>query len=259
MRDTALRRLVPWLDALAFGNAVIAGAAAALAAAASRAMEIRPDPFVLALAAGGTGVVYGLDRLRDVARDGARSPVRTAWVERHRRGLAFTTALGALAAAVGGALGGPRVVAVAAAVAVLGLAHRRIKHLVFGKVAYLIVAWTAVAVALPWARDPTAARNAAWVSAVIGFSIWANVILSNLKDREGAAAFFGPRMARRAAFFWSLVGTGLALVGPAPVARLAPIPVATFAAVLGFRRSERYAIWAVDGALLAGALLSLLV
>jgi hypothetical protein len=65
-------------------------------------------------------------------------------------------------------------------------------------------------------------------------------------------------MARRAAVFWSLVGTGLALAGPATVAKLAPIPSATFAAVLGFRRSERYAVWAVDGALLGGALLCLL-
>ncbi|HEX5067299.1 MAG TPA: hypothetical protein VFY49_14355 [Myxococcota bacterium] len=246
------------LDALGFGNAVIACAAAALAAAASRAMQIPIDARVLALAAGGTAVVYGLDRLRDVARDGARSPLRTAWVERHRRGLTVTTALGAAAAAIGGALCGARVVAVAAAVAVLGLAHRRIKHLAFGKVAYLILAWTAVAVALPVANDP-AARNVVWVAWVVGFSIWANVILSNLKDLEGAAALVGPRMARRAAFFWSAVGAGLALAGPEAVARLAPIPLATFAAVLGFRRSERYAVWAVDGSLCAGALLALLV
>jgi hypothetical protein len=257
MRDTALRRASSLLDALAFGNGVIAAAAAALAAASSRAMEITPDARVLALVAGGTLVVYGLDRLRDVTRDGRRSPLRTAWVERHRRGLALTTALGAVAAGVGGVLCGARVVAVAAAVAVIGVAHRRIKHLVVGKVAYLILAWTAVVVALPWARDP-AARHVAWVAGVVGFSIWANVILSNLKDLEGAAAFVGPRMARRAAFFWSLVGTGLALAGPDAVVRLAPIPAATFAAVLGFRRSERYAVWAVDGSLLAGALLSLL-
>jgi hypothetical protein len=244
-------------DAVGFGNGVVTAAAVLLTAAASRALALRPDPWVLALAAGGTLAVYGLDRLRDLARDGEKSPLRTAWVERHRGVLAATAALGAAAALAGGLLGGPRVVAVAAAVAALGLGHRRIKHLTFGKPAYLILSWTAVTVALPVARDP-AARHVAAVAGVVLFSLWANVILSNLKDAEAAAAYFGPRVARRAALVWSGVGLGLALAGPAPVARLAPIPAATLCAVLGFRRSERYAVWAVDGALAAGAALSLL-
>jgi hypothetical protein len=83
------------------------------------------------------------------------------------------------------------------------------------------------------------------------------VILSNLKDEEAAARFY-PRLARRAAFVWAVVGAGLALAGPPSVVRLLPIPAATALAVLGFRPSERYAIWAVDGALVAGALMSLL-
>ena len=245
------------IDAIGFGNGVVAAAAAALAAAASRAMELRPDPWVLLLAASGTLVVYGLDRMRNVARDGAKAPLRTAWVERHRRTLLATTGFATACALTAGVLCGPRVIAVAAGVAALGLAHRRIKHLVFGKPAYLILSWTVVAVVLPLARDP-GGRHVAWVAGVVALAMWANVILSNLKDREGAAAFFGARMARRAAFFWSLAGTGLALAGPASVAVLAPIPALTFVAVLFFRPSERYAVWAVDGALLAGSVVSLL-
>ncbi|HXK21742.1 MAG TPA: hypothetical protein VMS55_03595 [Myxococcota bacterium] len=243
-------------DALGFGNAVVAATAVALAAAASRAMEIAPDPWVLALAGCGTLVIYGLDRLRDRARDARTAPLRTAFVERHQRAIAATTALAAVGALASGALCGVRVVAVAAVVAAPGLAHRRIKHLTFGKPAYLILTWTAVAVGLPLARDPGGC-HVGWVTSVVLFSMWANVILSNLKDEEAAAKFY-PRLARRAAFVWALVGAALALSGPPSVARLAPIPAATALAVLGFRRSERYAIWAVDGALAAGAGLSLL-
>jgi hypothetical protein len=252
-----LARLLPFFDALGHGNAVVAAAAAALTAAASRAMQLRPDPWVVLLAAGGTLVIYGLDRLRDVARDGEKSPLRTAWVERHRGALVATTALGAAAALAAGIACGVRVMAVAAVVAALGLAHRRIKHWTFGKPAYLILTWTAVPVALPLARAG-GGSHVAWVTAVLLFSLWSNVILSNLKDHEAAVRIFGPRIARRAALCWSGVGVAIALAGPASVVRLAPIPVATLLAVLGFRRSERYAAWAVDGALLAGALVSLL-
>jgi hypothetical protein len=244
------------VDALGFGNAVVAATAVALVAAASCAMEIAPDPWLLAFAAGGTLVVYGLDRLRDVSHDRERSPLRTAWVERHHRALRLTTALGALLSLVAGVRCGIRVLAVAGGVAALGLAHRRIKHLVFGKPIYLILSWTAVAVALPWARD-AGARHVAWTGGVVLFAIWSNVILSNLKDREAAAKFY-PRLARRAAFVWGVVGAALALAGPPSVARLAPLPAATALAVLGFRHSERYAVWGTDGALLAGALASLL-
>jgi hypothetical protein len=245
-------------DAFGFGNGVVTAAAVLLVAAASRALELRPDPRVLLLAAGGTLTVYGLDRLRDKTRDRVSSPLRTDWVERHQRVLAVATALGAAAALAGGALAGPRVAAVAAVIAAVGLAHRRLKHLTFGKPAYLILSWTAVAVALPYARAPESARHVASVFGVVLFSLWANVILSNLKDAEAAAAFFGPRIARRAALCWSLAGIGVALTGPPPVAALAPIPAATLCAVLGFRPSERYAVWGTDGALLLGAALSLL-
>jgi 4-hydroxybenzoate polyprenyltransferase len=226
-------------DALGFGNAVVAATAVALAAAASRAMEIAPDPWVLALAGCGTLVIYGLDRLRDRARDSRTAPLRTAFVERHQHAIAATTALAAVGALVAAASCGVRVVAVAGAVAALGLAHRRIKHRPFAKPAYLIVAWTVVAVALPAARDPSA-RHVAWVAGVVLFALWSNVILSNLKDREGAVAFFGPRIARRAGLLWSAVGTALALAGPAPVARLAPLTLSMAISVLGFRPSERY-------------------
>jgi 4-hydroxybenzoate polyprenyltransferase len=245
------------LDAFAFGNAVVAGAAVALVAAASRAMELRADPLCLLLAASGTLAVYGVDRLRDLARDRVTAPLRTAFVLRHRHAMAWLTALAALVALAAGALAGPRVVWVAAGVAALGLAHRRIKHRLAAKPIYLVLAWTAVAVALPWARAP-GARHAAWVILVMALSVWANVILSNLKDEEGAAAYFGARRARRVALAACAAAACIALAAPPGVVRLAPLPVAVAAAVLGFRPSERYAAWAIDGALALGAALTLL-
>jgi 4-hydroxybenzoate polyprenyltransferase len=244
------------LDFLGFGNLVVAGAAAALTAAASLAMGLRPDPRVAILAGGGTLAIYGLDRLRDVARDRLTAPQRAAFVERHRRAIAAMSALGGVAAAVAGALAGPRCLAVAAAVAALGLAHRRLKRFRIAKPAYLIVSWTAVAVALPLAEGP-AGHHIARVTGVVLFALWSNVILSNLKDREAAVAIVGPRLARRAAVLWSAVGTGLELASPVPIPHLAPLPLAMGIAALGFRRSERYAVWGVDGALLLGALIAL--
>jgi hypothetical protein len=240
------------LDALGFGNFVVAGAAAALAAAASRAMALRPDPRIAVLAAAGTLTIYGLDRLRDAERDRRTSPLRTAFVERHRRAFAALTAAAAAVAVGAGWLAGPRTIAVAAGVAALGLAHRRIKHILVAKPIYLVLAWTAVAVALPWARDG-AAREVARVTGVIALSVWANVILSNLKDAEGAAAYYGARRARRVALAACAAALALALAGPGEVRRFAGLPVLMALAVLGFRPSERYAAWVVDGALLLGA------
>ncbi|HVP13992.1 MAG TPA: hypothetical protein VMS88_00530 [Terriglobales bacterium] len=244
------------IDALGFGNGVVAAAAAALAAAASRAMDLRPDPLVLLLAAAGTLVIYGVDRLRDVSRDRITAPARTAFVERHRRGMLALSALAGVLALAAGWGAGWRVVAVAGGVAALGLAHRRLKHRIAAKPIYLVLAWTGVAVALPLARDP-GGRHAAWAALVIALSVWANVILSNLKDAEGAAAYFGARRARRVAFAACAAGTALALAGPGGVPRLVPLPVAMALAVIGFRPSERYAAWFVDGALALGGALAL--
>jgi hypothetical protein len=255
--ESSLRPASRVTDALGFGNGVVAAAAAVLAAAASRAMGMSPDPFVVVLAAAGTLLIYGVDRLRDVARDRVTAPARTAFVERHRTAMLRLSAVGGALALVAGWEAGWRVVAVAGGVAALGFAHRRLKHRIAAKPVYLVLAWTAVAVGLPLARDPDG-RSPAWVALVIALSVWANVILSNLKDAEGAAAYFGARRARRVARAACGVALGLALVGPPRVSRLVPLPVAMAAAVLGFRSSERYAAWCVDGALVLGGLLALL-
>jgi hypothetical protein len=256
-RSAVRGRVERALDAFGFGNGVVALAAVALVAAASRAMALRPDPAVLLLAASGTLAIYGLDRLRDVARDRRTSPRRTAFVEAHRSAIAWLTGLAGVAAVAAGLLAGPPVTAVAAVVATFGLVHRRLKERIFAKPVYLVLSWTAVAVAFPLARDPVG-RHVPAVAAIVALSVWANVILSNLKDAEGAAAQFGAKRAWRVALAACAASAALALLGPPPVARLVALPIAMAVAVLGYRRSETYAALGIDGALAVGAGLALL-
>ncbi len=243
-------------DALVFSSLWVALAAVALAAAASRAMQVTPPPGVLGLALCGTLVVYTLDRLRDLDRDRRTAPERSAFVERHRRGLAALAAAAGAGALALGLAAGARVVALAAVVAAFGLAHRRLKALWWAKPAYLTLAWTAVAVGLPAAAHPRA-QHVLPVAGVIGLVVLSNVVLSNLRDREGGAARLGPRRARALAAAVLVPAATLALAGPPPLAPLLALPLAMAAAVAGFRPTERYGAFAVDGALLLGALVAL--
>jgi 4-hydroxybenzoate polyprenyltransferase len=244
-------------ELLAFTALWVAASATALCAAAGRAMGARPAVAVLAIAAAGTVFVYNVDRLRDVARDRATSPRRTAFVERWRGPLvAFT--IGAAAVAAGLALrAGPAAIALLAPIAAIGLLHRRLKRFAWWKPFYVSGAWTAVVVGLP-AATGASARDVPWIAAIVGATIGANVIASNLRDREAPAAVrFGPRVPMRIARGLALAATALALAAPDGARSLAPIPLATLAALAAFRPTELYGFIAVDGALLAGALVSL--
>ncbi|HEU4430904.1 MAG TPA: hypothetical protein VFT98_19250 [Myxococcota bacterium] len=259
-------KLLHWLDAFAFSSALVACAAAALAAAAARALGLAPAPPVLALAFCGTVAIYGVDRVRDLARDLRSSPLRSAFVAAHRNALLFATALGVAGGLVAGALAGVRALAVAAAVAALGLAHRRLKRFVWAKPVYLTGSWTAVSVGLPAAAasdasasDAPSLARLALVAAIVGGALQANVILSNLRDAEGLAAHFGARRARRVAGALCAGAFGLALIGAAEVRALAALPLAMGAAVAAFRPGERYGAWIADGALLAGAAIALFI
>jgi hypothetical protein len=109
---------------------------------------------------------------------------------------------------------------------------------------------------LPAAADPAAA-HVGWVAAVVGATVLANVMLSNLRDREALAGRLGPHRTRRIASAVLLAGLAAALLAPAPVRPLAALPLAMAFALAFFRPSERYGALAVDGALLAGALAAL--
>lgn len=244
------------LDFLAFTSLWVALAAAALCAAAGRALEVAVPPVLPALALTGTLAVYTVDRLRDLPRDRDNAPARSAFVERHRRALVGLAAGAAAASAVLVLRAGPAVALVAAAVAGFGFAHRRLKHRLWAKPLYLTGAWTAVAVGFPAAAAP-APEHVGRVAGVVGLTVLANVILSNLRDGEGAAGRLGRRRALTLAGAVLVPALALALWGPAAVRPLVCLPGAMALAVAFFRPGERYGLLAVDGALLAGALLSL--
>ncbi len=246
------------LDAFAFSSALVACAAAALAAAASRALGFALEPAVLTLAFCGTGVVYCVDRVHDLARDARTSPLRSAFVAQHRSALFAATALCACGSLVAAILAGGRVAAVAGAVAAFGFAHRRLKRVAFAKPVYLTGSWTAVGVGLPVAaasaNAPLDLTRVAFSVAIVSATVQANVILSNLRDSEGIAGRLGARRARVLAALFCAAALALALLGPSNLRALAALPLAMASATAAFRPGERYGAIVVDGALLAGAL-----
>jgi hypothetical protein len=147
------------LEPLAFSSLWVAASAAALCAASARALGAEPALATAALAAAGTIVVYNVDRLRDVERDRATSPRRTAFVQRWRFGLVVLTAAAGLAAGALALSAGPRALALLAPIAALGLLHRRLKRFAWWKPLYVSGAWTAVVVGLPALALPPRVRS----------------------------------------------------------------------------------------------------
>jgi 4-hydroxybenzoate polyprenyltransferase len=240
------------LDALVFSSLWVAAAAGALAVACSFAMGIPAAIPAVGLAFSGTLVVYTVDRLRDVELDRATTPLRSAFVDRHGGGLALLAIAAGLASVAFALFAGPRVWLLLAPVLVLGLLHRRIKHLTFGKSAYITASWVAVVVGVPAAIDPDAAAIG-WAAAFTATAIFANAIACNIRDREVAAARFGERRTLFVARACAAAGCLLGLAAPAPARSLVALPLATLAVLIPFRPSERYGLVAVDGALLVGA------
>jgi len=244
------------VDPLLFSGAWVATAAASLCAASAHAMELPHRALAPALAFLGTLAIYGIDRLRDLERDRASAPLRSAFVARHHRELAGLAIVAGAGAALLALRAGPRALALAGAVAALGMAHRRLKRFSALKPVYLTASWLAVTVGLPAAVEP-GASHLGWVAAVLGATLLANVVASNVRDQEALAARFGARRALRVARVLSLLGVALAGLAPPPARGLGAVPLATGIAMLGFRHGERYGLGAVDGALVAGALLAL--
>jgi hypothetical protein len=239
---------------LAFSSLWVAAAAGALCAAAGRALGAGQGPgaAVCALAAAGTFAIYSVDRLRDVARDRHTTPRRTAFVERFGGPLRVAIAL---ALAASGALAwqvGARALVVLVPVAALGFFHRRLKRYAWWKPFYVSGAWVAVVVGLPAVALPVP-RHLGWVAVILGATILANVVASNLRDDEAVTARFGARVPLRLARGLAASSFLLALLAPAAARPLALVPLATLAVLAPFQPGELYGLIAVDGALLLGA------
>ncbi len=252
---------LPWLrsttDALAFSSLWLAGAAASLVAATSRALGGEVDPALLGLAFSGTLVIYNVDRLRDLDSDRETAPARSSFVERHWKPLIVTTVLAGLVATVLTLLAGPPVMLLLIPALLLGLAHRRLKGFGFAKPLYIVGAWLLVVVGLPWAVQDTAS-GAPWCAAILGPAILANAITSNLRDPEAGAAALGPAPRLWIARAVALLGVVVAGFSPDAGRILLTVPAATGLSLIRFRASERYGLVVVDGALLFGGLAALL-
>jgi 4-hydroxybenzoate polyprenyltransferase len=257
--DGAAARLRRGADALVFSSAWEGAVAVALLAAAANAMEVELAPAAAVVAFGGTLAVYGLDRLRDVARDRLTAPARTAFVERHARGLTALTAAGAGTAIAAALWLGPPVWLLCGGVLALGLAHRRMKQVPIFKGLYVTAAWLAVVLGLPILAETPAAStaHAGWAAGILSSAILGNVVASSLRDAEAGAAR-SPGLALGIARGLPVLGVCLALIAPAAVRALVWVPALLALVLLRRPGVERWGPLAVDGALGAGALLSLL-
>jgi stage V sporulation protein SpoVS len=247
----------PLLDRLVFSSLWVGGAASSLSVATSLAMGI-PIPWAaVGVALAGTVFVYNVDRLRDLPRDLDTAPERSAFVARNYgvlRGLAVAAGI----AAVGLALSlGPRSALLLGPALILGLVHRRIKDVAWGKSSYITAAWLLVVVGLPAIAGPDP-EGIGWVASILAGSLFANAIASNVRDREAAVARIGAGRALAAARAVAALALALAAVAPPGVRPLAAVPAMTLASLVWFRSEERYGLVVVDGALLAGGVLAAL-
>jgi 4-hydroxybenzoate polyprenyltransferase len=263
--------IIACLEALAFSSVLAAGVAGSLSLAAGFALADHCLPDAAALAFAGTLVIYNIDRLRDLERDGAASPRRSAFVHAHRRALVAVILLAATGASLlAWRMGGPAL-ALCGAVLLPSLFHRRIKRHPVVKVGYVTAAWVAVTAGLPVVSalaesgqgGPMAVGGGlevgsagfwlggALVAAIYGSAVGANLIASNVEYfrliARGPTAIWGAR---------GLAGAGvlIALAGPEATRQLVWIPLAQLAGILDTVDTERHRLLRIDGLLLLGAL-----
>lgn len=249
----------PFLDALAFSSLLAAGVGftLCLAVSASLAPLSGTAPWRNALlVAIGAFIIYTLDRLRDTQRDRSTSPTRTAFIERHRAGL--TLALVAASVGFGGLLfSAPSHISMLCLfIGLIGLFHRRLKSGATRKSVYVSSAWILACVGIPWL---TAGRppQGLWAAAILFPVLLVNLIASNMRDDEHEWLRQHPDTLLTMTLLMAVFTVGLALFAPQPITPLVWIPIAEGAALLGFRKDERYGLLVIDGALLAGSLATL--
>jgi len=259
--DAAGRAVV---DSLAFSALFPAAIAFTFSLVSSHALNADPTSretlHFAVLAAAGSFVVYGIDRLRDRQRDRQTSPLRTAFTDQYATAIVSATGLAGLILLISLATAPLRIGLLCAVVGGLGLLHRRLKTIASIKTLYVSLAWTAVCGGIPWLALDTTQREpraAALLAAILFASIASNLIASNLRDNEAHLLRSEPRRVLILGRIVALAGLALAFAGPAPFLALAWIPAFELLALGFFRPTEHYGHLGVDGALLVGALASL--
>ena len=239
-------------DRLAFSLWLPAAIAAALTAAVGRLVAAEELGRWAVLTASGSFVIYGIDRLRDLARDRRTSPRRTAFIERNRTAFAIALAIAGLLFVLAAAGSPPATLTLCGIFGSVGLLHRRLKRLPALKSVYVSIAWTGICVGLPWVAAPEAtSREALALTAILFPTFWANLVASNLRDDEAA---LGPAPALGLARGALVLALCMSWLAPGDFAPLAWVPALELLALARFRPTEHYGHLAVDGALLAGGL-----
>jgi len=253
-RVTTLR-ITRAADIFAFSSGLPAAIGGMLSLVASRLLGAPNAGSWAFLAASGTFIIYNLDRLRDIDRDRATSPLRTAFVERNRKRLYASTGIVAIGFVATLQAAPPSIILLCLAIGLVGLFHRRLKEIPALKATYVAFAWVAACVGLPWIASGRETAGL-WIAGILFASLAANLIASNLRDQMATVATtVAP--GNPAATLWvaraiAILGIGLTLAAPASLRPIVWIPVCEGLALAFFRPTERYSQIAVDGALLIG-------
>ena len=221
----------------------------------------RPFPGV-GLAAAGSFCGDSIDRLLYLSRDGWSAPKRTRFIEAGLRSYKLIIGAAALVLACLILITPINAIALLGSIGLVGLLHRRLKQIAMLKTVYVSFAWTAICVGIPAlaaAREPKfAIQSTIWLAWILFAAFVANLIASNVRDGDAAfEAGWAPRplaIARLAAY----IGLALPLLAPGDLACLVWIPALVALALAFYRPTEHYGQLAVDGALLVGALATLL-
>ncbi len=269
--DPAPALVVRAADAFAFSSGLAASIGASLSLVASGALGVSDPASWAFLAGSGTFIIYSLDRLRDLDRDRAISPLRTAFVRRNRQRLYAAVCIAAIGFVATLLLAPPSIILLCLAIGLVGLFHRRLKQAAALKTAYVSLAWVAGCVGIPWLASGHASGGP-WIAGILLASLAANLIASNLRDGRGEAREPTDRgdtvpvlgLARggdTAQVLWlargmAVLAITIALISPAALRALVWIPICEGLTLARFRPTERYGHIAVDGGLLVGALLA---
>ena len=257
--DPAPALVVRAADAFAFSSGLAASIGASLSLVASGALGVSDPASWAFLAGSGTFIIYSLDRLRDLDRDRAISPLRTAFVRRNRQRLYAAVCIAAIGFVATLLLAPPSIILLCLAIGLVGLFHRRLKQAAALKTAYVSLAWVAGCVGIPWLASGHASGGP-WIAGILLASLAANLIASNLRDGRGEAREPTDR-GDTAQVLWlargmAVLAITIALISPAALRALVWIPICEGLTLARFRPTERYGQIAVDGGLLVGALLA---
>jgi hypothetical protein len=211
------------------------------------------------LAFSGTLVVYNIDRLLDLKADQITSPARSHFVATHRKQLTALSIAASAAALYCAVHAGWLTSLFLLPVFAIGITHRNLKHFQTAKIAYIAISWVCVVVGLPATLSPLT-QQLPWVTLIMAMTMTGNVIAFNVRDPRTNAAQIARARPPRAIFHaraCAALGVAFGIFAPAPAERLIAIPTLTLIALLAYRPTERFAPVAMDGALLVGALITI--